>query len=405
MTILGTRPEIIRLSSIINLLDQHADHTLVDTGQNYDTRLNELFFRELNVRQPDVSMGVRGSSFGDQVAQILSGGERLLLEERPDRILILGDTNSGLIAIIARRLGIPVYHMEAGNRCYDFRVPEESNRLVIDHLSSVLMPYTNRSRENLLHEGFAGQDIFVIGNPIFEVMKHFADQIAASAVLARLGVKESGFFLVTMHRAENVDVESRFRSVIEALELLHERYRLPIVVSLHPRTKSKAEEFGINLTRAGLTFLESFGFFDFIRLERSAFCVLSDSGTVQEEACIMGVPNVTIRDVTERPETLECGSNVLSGAESETILNMVSVVTKESRRWQPPAEYLVPHVADTVAKIVLGYRAGQSAAAAGVDPQRCHTNPIETRQSDSDRAHRDHRIPDAEPGASVNRQR
>jgi UDP-N-acetylglucosamine 2-epimerase (non-hydrolysing) len=356
MTILGTRPEIIRLSLIIKLLDQHAEHTLVDTGQNYDDRLSGLFFRELNVRQPDVSMGVRGSSFGDQVAQILSRGEQLLLEKRPDRVLILGDTNSGLVAIVARRLGVPVYHMEAGNRCYDFRVPEEGNRRVIDHLSSVLMPYTNRSRENLLREGIAGQDIYVTGNPIYEVLQNFAEQIAASTVLSRLGVKENGFFLVTMHRAENVDIEARLRSLIDALELLHERYRLPILGSLHPRTRSKAEQFGISLGRPGLTFLEPFGFFDFIRLEQSAFCVLSDSGTVQEEACIMGVPNVTIRDVTERPETLECGSNVLAGSDAQTIVKMVSLVTQETRRWQPPDEYLAPHVANTVSKIVLGYR-------------------------------------------------
>ncbi|MGC1686525.1 MAG: UDP-N-acetylglucosamine 2-epimerase (non-hydrolyzing) [Candidatus Acidiferrales bacterium] len=356
MTILGTRPEIIRLSQIIPLLDRHSEHILVDTGQNYDASLSELFFRELKVRRPDISLGVRASGFGDQVAQILSRGEQVLLKRRPDRVLILGDTNSGLMAIVARRLDIPVYHLEAGNRCYDFRVPEESNRRMIDHLSSVLMPYTNRSRENLLREGIAGQDIFVVGNPIYEVLQAFADQIAASTVLSRLDVKEKDFFLVTMHRAENVDFEDRLRSLIDALELLHERYRLPIVASLHPRTKSKAEQFGISLIRPGLAFCEPFGFFDFIRLEQSAFCVLSDSGTVQEEACIMGVPNVTIRDVTERPETIECGSSVLAGADAQTILNMVSLVTQNTRRWQPPAEYLSPHVSDTVAGIVLGYR-------------------------------------------------
>jgi UDP-N-acetylglucosamine 2-epimerase (non-hydrolysing) len=363
MTILGTRPEIIRLSQIIPLLDRHSEHILVGTGQNYDARLSELFFRELKVRQPDVSLGVRGSGFGDQVAQILSRGEEVLLERRPDRVLILGDTNSGLMAIVARRFGIPVYHMEAGNRCYDLRVPEESNRRIIDHLSTVLMPYTNRSRENLLREGVAGQDIFVVGNPIYEVMQTFADQIAASTVLSRLGVREKGFFLVTMHRAENVDFEDRLGSLIDALELLHERYRLPIVASLHPRTKSKAEQFGISLVRPGLAFYEPFGFFDFIRLEQSAFCVLSDSGTVQEEACIMGVPNLTIRDVTERPETIECGSNALAGTDAQTIVNMVSMVTQSARRWQPPAEYLAPHVADTVAGIVLGYRTAAQAAA------------------------------------------
>jgi UDP-N-acetylglucosamine 2-epimerase (non-hydrolysing) len=320
--------------------------------------LNGLFFRELDLRQPDVSLAVRGSGFGEQVAQIFSLGEKMLAEKRPDRVLVLGDTNSGLIALVARRLGIPVYHMEAGNRCYDHRVPEEINRRVIDQVSSVLMPYTNRSRENLLREGFASQDIHVIGNPINEVMRNFADQISASTVLTRLGVKEKRYFLLTIHRAENVDVEDRLRSVIEAMEMLSEQYGLPIIGSLHPRTKSKAEEFGITLVRPGLFFFEPFGLFDFLRLERSAFCVLTDSGTVQEETCIMGVPNVTIRDVTERPETLDCGSNALAGADTQRIVNLVGMVTQETRGWGPPPEYLATNVSDTVARIVLGFRLG-----------------------------------------------
>jgi UDP-N-acetylglucosamine 2-epimerase (non-hydrolysing) len=356
MTILGTRPEIIRLSLIIKLLDQQGGHILVDTGQNYDDRLSGLFFRELGIRKPNASLGVHGSGFGEQVGQILFRVESLLKEHKPDRVLILGDTNSGLAAIVARRLGIPVYHMEAGNRCYDLRVPEESNRRIIDHISSVLMPYTNRSRENLLREGIAGKDIYVTGNPIHEVIQHFANEIEASKILFALKLNEKSFFLVTMHRAENVDVEQRLRGVIESLILLHKQFGFPVLCSLHPRTRSKAVEFGINLVHPGLSFLEPFGFFDFIRLEQSAFCVLSDSGTVQEEACILGVPNVTIRDVTERPETIECGSNVLAGCDTRTIVSMVNMVTNHSRSWQPPVEYLASHVANTVARIVLGYR-------------------------------------------------
>jgi UDP-N-acetylglucosamine 2-epimerase (non-hydrolysing) len=356
MTILGTRPEIIRLSLIIEILDQHAEQILVDTGQNYDDRLSQLFFRELGVRRPDVSLGVRGFEFGEQAGQILSGVEFLLRKHRPERVLILGDTNSGLAAIAACRLGIPVYHMEAGNRCYDFRVPEESNRRIIDHVSSVLMPYTNRSRENLLREGISPQDIYVTGNPINEVMRHFRAKIAASTVLSRLEIKEKSFFLVTMHRAENVDIEHRLRSALAALTLLRNQFGFPVVCSLHPRTRSKVREFGINLATSGLAFLEPFGFFDFVRLEQSAFCVLSDSGTVQEECCILGVPAVTMRDVTERPETIECGSNVLSGTETETIVRMVNLVTREKRSWHPPEEYLAPHVASTVARLVLGCR-------------------------------------------------
>ena len=356
MTILGTRPEIIRLSLIIKHLDQGCEHILVDTGQNYDDRLSGLFFRELRVRQPDVSLAVHQSGFAEQVGQILSRVEALLKEHNPDRVLILGDTNSGLAAIVARRLGIPVYHLEAGNRCYDFRVPEESNRRIIDHLSSVLMPYTNRSRENLLREGIAGQNIYVTGNPIHEVMRHFSREIAASTILTTLNVQEKKFFLVTMHRAENVDVERRLLGVMESLVLLNKQFGLPVLCSLHPRTRSKAQQFGIKLLHPGLSFFEPFGFFDFVRLEQSAFCVLSDSGTVQEETCILGVPNLTIRDVTERPETIECGSNILAGCDPQTIVNAVNLVTRENRRWQPPPEYLAPHVANTVAGIVLGFR-------------------------------------------------
>lgn len=356
ITILGTRPEIIRLSLVIKLLDKYADHVLVHTGQNYDDRLNGLFFRELGVREPDVFLGVRGEGFADQVGQILARSEPLLLEHRPDRLLILGDTNSGLTALVARRLGIPVYHMEAGNRCYDDRVPEEVNRRVIDHSSSVLMPYTNRSRENLLREGFGSERVYVIGNPINEVVGHYSDRIAASTAIADFGLEERKFFLVTMHRSENVDVEGRLRNLVEALASLHERYGFPVVCSLHPRTRAKVEAFRVDLDRVGLRFVEPLGFFDFGRLEQTAFCLLSDSGTVQEEACIFGVPNVTIRDVTERPETIECGSNVLAGCDPVRVLELVDMVTRENCSWQPPPEYLADHVAATVCRILLGFR-------------------------------------------------
>jgi UDP-N-acetylglucosamine 2-epimerase (non-hydrolysing) len=301
-----------------------------------------------------VFLNVRGATFGTQTGEILARSEELFLEHRPDRVLILGDTNSGLGAIVARRLGIPVYHMEAGNRCYDFRVPEESNRRIIDHMSSVLMPYTNRSRDNLLREGISSEDIFVTGNPICEVMQHFAAEIAASAALTDYHVQEKLFFLVTLHRSENVDVEERLCSLLEALVQLHERYGFPVICSLHPRTRSRVKQFGVRLDRPGLRFVEPIGFFDFVRLEQSAFCVLTDSGTVQEETCILGAPNVTLRDVTERPETIECGSNVLAGCGVETILKMVELVTRHSRTWQPPAEYLQSGVSNAAVRVLLG---------------------------------------------------
>ena len=362
MTVLGTRPEIIRLSRVIALLDEHAGaHVLVHTGQNYDERLNGLFFRELDVRPPDVAMNVRGAGFGDQAGQILARIEPILLEHRPDRLLILGDTNSGLTAIVARRLGIPVYHMEAGNRCYDDRVPEEVNRRIIDHCSTVLMPYTERSRENLLREGIEGHRIYVVGNPIHQVIERHAGGIDASRALETLGVEAGQFFLVTMHRAENVDREDTLRALVEALARLHERFGHPVVCSFHPRTRARVEAFGVDIARAGLRFLEPLGFLDFIRLERSAFCVLSDSGTVQEEACLFRVPYVTLREVTERPETVDCGSNLLAGSDPDAIVRHVTLVTGQPTAWEPPVEYTAPLVAETVVRILLGFRRGDAA--------------------------------------------
>jgi UDP-N-acetylglucosamine 2-epimerase (non-hydrolysing) len=359
LTILGTRPEIIRLSEVIRLLDRHADHVLVHTGQNYDPRLSDQFFDELGVRAPDEQMGVRETGIGAQIGRILEHSERVLRHHRPDRLLILGDTNSGMSAIVARRLGIPVYHMEAGNRCYDDRVPEEVNRRVIDHSSSVLMPYTERSRQNLLAEGIDGRRIFVTGNPIKQVMDRHAAGVAASPILATLGLSAQRYFLVTAHRAENVDHEGRLRSLVAALARLHGTYHLPVVCSTHPRTQARLEALG--LAAAGVQFAPPFGFRDFLHLEQHAFCTLSDSGTVQEEACILGVPNVTIRDVTERPETIECGSNLLSGVEPDAILKAVALVTAAAPAWTPPAEYLQGHVAETVCRIVLGERAADAA--------------------------------------------
>lgn len=360
LTVLGTRPEIIRLSRVIEKLDHLCDHVVIHTGQNYDPNLSDVFFQELGVRKPNHYLGVRANSFGEQIGQILAASEKVLLTEKPDRVLILGDTNSSLIAIIAKRLGIPVFHMEAGNRCYDDRVPEEVNRRIIDHSSDILMPYTERSRKNLLREGIEGQRIHVTGNPIYEVINHYNDAIERSDVLDRLKITAHQYFLVTMHREENVDVEERLRSLVAALELLDREYELPIICSTHPRTRARMKHLGLEAgAHPRIQFLEPFGFFDFIKLERNAFCVLSDSGTVQEECSIFRVANVTIRDVTERPETIECGSNILSGAEPETIARCVRTVLALNRSWTIPPEYLAEHVSDTVVKIVLGHFMGR----------------------------------------------
>jgi len=370
LTVLGTRPEIIRLSLVIPLLDACAEHTLVHTGQNYDEGLDAIFFRELGLRAPDLNLGIRGAGFGEQVGRLLAAIEPVLREQRPERLLVLGDTNSGLSALVARRLGIPVYHMEAGNRCHDDRVPEEVNRRVIDHSSSVLLPYTERSRANLLHEGFPGDRVLVTGNPIKQVIDRFRDRIDGSAVLAGLGLAAGRFVLVTMHRQENVDNEMRLRGLVEALERVQAELGWPVICSLHPRTRSRLDQFGMDTSRTGLQFLDPMGFFDFVRLERSAACILSDSGTVQEEACIFGVPNVTIRDVTERPETLECGSNFLAGTDPDAILRAVRMVTSQPTRWTPPPEYLAGGVAETVCRIVTGFRLPDRAELEWIGGQR-----------------------------------
>jgi UDP-N-acetylglucosamine 2-epimerase (non-hydrolysing) len=355
LTILGTRPEIIRLSRIIEKLDSLCQQVLVHTGQNYDVNLNDIFFQQLGVRKPDHFLGVGGGTFGEQIGKIIAASEQVILSEKPNRMLVLGDTNSSLAAIVAKRMGIPVYHMEAGNRCYDDRVPEEVNRRIIDHSSDILMPYTERSRVNLLREGIEGNRIYVTGNPIFEVIQHYDPAICKSGILRQLHLKPDKYFLVTMHREENVDIEARLRSLTKALVLLQKEYHMPIICSLHPRTKNRMQRFGVDVKNKQIRLHAPFGFFDFIALERNAYCVLSDSGTVQEECCVFKVANVTIRDVTERPETIECGSNMLSGADPEMILNCVRVVLNQKCNWTVPREYLEPNVSNTVVKIVLGY--------------------------------------------------
>ena len=353
MTVFGTRPEIIRLCRLLPLLDRHTDHVVVHTGQNFDERLSDIFLRDLGVRAPDVHMGVRAEGFAAQAGGILQAAERLLRQHRPDRVLILGDTNSGLVAIVAARLGIPVFHMEAGNRCYDDRVPEEINRRIIDHCSTVLMPYTERSAENLVREGIERDRVFVIGNPIFEVLEAFRRQIDASDALARYGVTAREYFLVTLHRAENVDDSGRLRSFFGALSSIASRFGQPVLVSLHPRTRDTLARHGV--AADGVRLLEPFGFFEFVHLERHARAVLTDSGTVQEECAIFRVPNVTLRDVTERPETIECGSNILAGAAPGDIARALDVALAAPTDWVPPTGYLATHVAATVLKLVLGY--------------------------------------------------
>jgi UDP-N-acetylglucosamine 2-epimerase (non-hydrolysing) len=358
MTLFGTRPEIIRLSRIIPVLDRFCDQILVHTGQNYALTLSDIFFQELDIRMPDVYLGVKAPGFAEQIGQIVTEAGELLERMRPDRLLILGDTNSALVAIVAARMGIPVYHLEAGNRCYDDRVPEEINRRIIDHCSTVLMPYTRRSAENLVREGIERQRIYVVGNPINEVLQHYRGAIIGSNIMRRLELKSQQFFLATLHRAENVDNARRLKKLLAGLCLVAEEQSLPLIASVHPRTASKIKEFGLEIASELVRLVQPMGLFDFVRLEQEALCVLTDSGTVQEECCILGVPNATLRDTTERPETIEAGSNILTGVEPEDIKKAVDVVLTMPWIWRPPAEYLVKKVSRTVAKIMLGKERG-----------------------------------------------
>ncbi|MCZ0874848.1 non-hydrolyzing UDP-N-acetylglucosamine 2-epimerase [Peribacillus sp. AS_2] len=355
MTILGTRPEIIRLSLIIKKLDQYADsHILVHTGQNFTSTLSEIFFQQLKVRTPDYVLLNQQQTLGEQLAAIYKKLETIFLNEKPDKVLVLGDTNSGLSSILAERMGIPVIHMEAGNRCFDLEVPEEKNRRIIDAVSSFNLPYTPQSKENLLNEGIPSKRIYLSGNPIYEVLNHYDNEIEQSLILDKMCLDKEDYFLVTIHRAENVDHEERLLEIMKGINLVAETYQKRIICSLHPRTKSRIELSPKLDVHPLIEFHEPFGFFDFVKLEKNAFCVLTDSGTVQEECCLFHVPAVTIRKTTERPETIESGSNILSGINAKQIVNCVKVMVNQQKNWTFPVGYDHKNVSDKVLKIILG---------------------------------------------------
>ena len=354
LTILGTRPEIIRLSRIINKLDNLVDHKVLHTGQNYDPLLNDIFFKELGLRNPDIIIDNTGSSFAEQIGNTFIGVEKFINEFNPDKVLILGDTNSGLAAFICERLGVPVYHMEAGNRCYDLKVPEEKNRKVIDSISTINLPYTNLSRENLLREGIPNNRISVTGNPIKEVIDFYTDRIQQSTILNDLNLMPSSYIIATAHRAENVDHDTRLQNIFRAFEEISKEYK--IVFSCHPRTRQKLEKFKIDTSNPNIIILEPFGFFDFIKLEQNSVMAISDSGTVQEEMCLFHIPTVTIRDTTERPETVWCGSNIVSGLNTDQILLSYKIMKSVERNWEIPQGYNKDNVSDTVINILLSNR-------------------------------------------------
>ncbi|UOE92732.1 UDP-N-acetylglucosamine 2-epimerase (non-hydrolyzing) [Alkalihalobacillus sp. LMS39] len=355
MTILGTRPEIIRLSLVIKKLDElAANHIVVHTGQNFTSSLSDVFFKELDVRKPDYILGHQQQTIGEQLATLFKKLEPILLKEKPDKVLVLGDTNSGLSAILAERMGIPVVHMEAGNRCFDLEVPEEKNRRVIDAISTINLPYTPQSKENLLKEGIPSNRIYISGNPIYEVLQHYNKEINESDILQKLNLQRQDYFLVTIHRAENVDHEDRLLEIMKGIQLVASQFQKRVICSIHPRTKSKLEKANFLEMDPLVEFHEPFGFFDFIQLEKNAYCVLTDSGTVQEECCLFHVPTVTVRKTTERPETIECGSNILSGIQAKQMVTAVHVMVNQPKTWVFPKGYDDADVSDKVVKIILG---------------------------------------------------
>lgn len=331
MTVVGTRPEIIRLACVINRLEHSTDHVLVHTGQNYDYTLNQVFFDDLDLRAPDHFLGVDTTSLGSVLGDVLKGTERVILEEKPDAMVVLGDTNSCVSAIMGKRLKVPVFHLEAGNRSFDPNVPEEINRHLVDHVSDYNLAYTEHSRRNLLAEGLKPQDVMVMGSPMREVLDTYRDRINESDVLSRLGLKKGEYLLASVHREENVDRRDRLEQVLESLKAVAEDQDLPFLVSTHPRTRKRIEEFGLN-TDSNIRLHEPLGFHDYNKLQMSAACVISDSGTISEESSMLGFPAVTLRDAIERPEAVDTGAIIVTGLSPDDVVDSVRIAIEQYKK-------------------------------------------------------------------------
>ena len=351
ITVVGTRPEIVRLSIIIKKSDELVNNKLIYTNQNYDYNLSGIFFDELKIRKPDYYFENKGYSIGSFLSGAIIQFEEVILKEKPDKMLVLGDTNSGLLSLIANKYNIPVYHMEAGSRCFNNKVPEETNRKIIDNVSTYNLPYTENNKQNLLSEGFHKNYVFKTGNPIYEVLNYYELEITRSNILNELNIKKNEFVLVTAHRTENVDNFESLNSIIEAINEISKQYK--VIFSVHPRTKDKINKFNINVSD-NIFMSDPFGFFDFVKLERNAKCVVSDSGTVIEETTIFNVPSITIRGATERQELIECGSTVLTGTNYNNIIDAFNTMIERNNAWISPDDYLIKNVSDTVINILLG---------------------------------------------------
>ena len=354
MTIVGTRPEIIKLACVIKELDKYTDHILVHTGQNYDYELNQVFFEDLDLRAPDVYMNAAGENAAETIANVIEKSDKLFKEYKPDAVLLYGDTNSCLSVISAKRNKIPVFHMEAGNRCFDERVPEELNRKVLDHLSDINMTLTEHARRYLIAEGIRPETIIKTGSSMQEVFAMNKDKIAQSNVLERLGLKEKEYFVLSAHREENVDSEKNFINLLNSINKVAEVYKMPIVFSAHPRTRKKIETMGFKFNDL-VKYMKPLGFNDYNKLQQNAFCVISDSGTITEESSLLGFPAITIRQAHERPEGMDEGTLIMSGVEEQGILDAIKVVTDQNVKMNPVADYQVPHLASKVVRIILSY--------------------------------------------------
>ena len=357
ITVVGTRPEIIRLSRIIPLLDKYCDHVLVHTGQNYDYELNEIFFKDLNIRKPDFFLGVKSRSLGRTIGKIIMEAEKILVKEKPDALLILGDTNSSLTGIIAKRLKIPLYHLEAGNRCFDFNVPEEINRRIIDHISDFNLVYTEHARRNLLQEGIHARKIYLTGSPLKEVLTYYRDKIDESKILTELSLEKRKFFLVSAHREENVDIKNNLVMIIKTLNKIAEHYNFPVIVSTHPRIKNRLKKVRNIKTSNKILFLKPFSFSDYAHLQMNAFCTLSDSGTISEESAILDFPAITIRNAMERPEAMDSGNIIMTGLDSNTILQSIKIAVESKKDLSKPSipyEYTIENTSERVIKLILG---------------------------------------------------
>jgi len=358
MTILGTRPEIIRLSAVIKACDKHFEHIIVHTGQNWDYTLNEIFFKEFGLRKPDFYLDAVGENLGETIGNIIAKSFKLFREVKPDALLILGDTNSALSAISAKRLKIPIFHMEAGNRCFDQNVPEEINRKIVDHISDINLPYTEHSRRYLLSEGIRKEYIFVTGSPMPEVLNNCSDSIKGSDVLTELKLEKSKYILVSAHREENIDIEENFMNLVDSLNSVAEEFKIPIIYSTHPRSWKRIEEKKIEFNPL-IKKLKPFGFIDYNKLQQNAFCVLSDSGTLSEESAILNFPAVLIRTSTERPEVLDKGSIIIGGIKSDEVIQSVYSAVEMFGAMDNanilPVDYQDTNISMKVVKIIQSY--------------------------------------------------